>query len=62
MNQKSAYARWKMKLEKAEKALSENASNENKFEVEWCKKHVEHFKSAMSVKSTDKRKLKGQKK
>jgi len=51
-----------MKLEKAEKALNEKASDENKFEVEWCKKHVEHFRFAMRIKSTDKRKLKGQKK
>jgi len=59
MNQKRAYTRWKMKLQKAEKALREKPSIVKEGEVQWCLKHVDQYKAMMSIKSTDKRKLKG---
>lgn len=60
MNPKRAFTRWKMKLQKAEAALSKNSNNDNKCEVEWCLRHVVQYRAMMDIKSTDKRKLKGQ--
>lgn len=60
MNSKKSYTRWKMKLQKAKKALREDANTDTKHEVEWCLRHVEQYKILMAIESTDKRKLKGQ--